>query len=427
MATKPTKLPLWDTNATNSVEPPTVYQQDGYPAGKRIPASWFNQQMNLIGQWLDALTSTAVADWKVTAKYPAVVVDNYPMFLQNPDGTVLSSINNAGADLAKVGINELRSDVIGTNTTLSTTTLALGGDDATGYRLLATDDDALAVLATPITSATTGTADVLYASGLDDFAPSVIDWISSASKWLVGGYGTFSAADRLKTFTNATADAAAGTWTEADSVAVDERFTGLAYNDNVVLMSKNDGNAYISAVPALTVFGQTATSGLDALYGAVWREADSKFYCLGIRTSDTLPVLVTFDEDGLNPAIIEVGSTKFGTISTPAGHPGAIAIDPDGGMCFTMSFDEQSFGSPVGGLWAYYYPVGAVPGTDEPQATQVATDTGDWTTNGDRRWAYGHRRLIYNTVTGQYVTSVIERQTQNLAFLATTRPLVSGI
>ena len=41
----------WDTNDTNSMEPPVAKQEDGWVAGDRPPASWINYLHRTWGQW----------------------------------------------------------------------------------------------------------------------------------------------------------------------------------------------------------------------------------------------------------------------------------------------------------------------------------------------------------------------------------------
>lgn len=54
---KPTDLPIWDTNETNAIEPPTSRQDDGWlaPVGipEKPPYQWFNWWMNNVYKWIN--------------------------------------------------------------------------------------------------------------------------------------------------------------------------------------------------------------------------------------------------------------------------------------------------------------------------------------------------------------------------------------
>jgi len=66
MATKPTSLPTWATDAGTTVEPSAGQKAAGFSVGTRPPARWWNWLMNVVYQWCNYVNEMRTGEHIVT-------------------------------------------------------------------------------------------------------------------------------------------------------------------------------------------------------------------------------------------------------------------------------------------------------------------------------------------------------------------------
>jgi hypothetical protein len=82
MATKPTKLPAWNTGLTNNSEPTSLKKIEGWVPGEDVPAQWLNWLFALIHDWIAYLNDlgsqviawTAAHTWTSSANVSLVTI-----------------------------------------------------------------------------------------------------------------------------------------------------------------------------------------------------------------------------------------------------------------------------------------------------------------------------------------------------------------
>lgn len=72
MATKPTKIPVWNTGGTNNVEPTSGEKITGWSVGQTPPSSYFNFLQKLYGEWLEYLDDLDNHNFNWTAAHTFV-------------------------------------------------------------------------------------------------------------------------------------------------------------------------------------------------------------------------------------------------------------------------------------------------------------------------------------------------------------------
>ncbi|MCK5603160.1 hypothetical protein KAR91_14860 [Candidatus Pacearchaeota archaeon] len=96
--TKPTVLPIWDTDETNSTEPSAARKLDGWlaPGGvpEKPPFENFNFWQNNVYKWMKEINERGILEWDSSTTY------DIPSYVVGSDGTTYASLSasNTGND-----------------------------------------------------------------------------------------------------------------------------------------------------------------------------------------------------------------------------------------------------------------------------------------------------------------------------------------
>lgn len=442
MTAPATTLPEWDTNSTNSVRPSSAKIADGFALGDRPPASWINWLYQQLGQWTKAFMMAARANWRVR----------------------FDTINGAASDLLYIDVDPITSveyayviqsdgDIVRIHQDGHTTdsAIAAGGTPArmyaraanAGYLLTYGDDEKLSEYTLPLSTGPTATSidisSAISVNGLEGvlhWSDRLSLWIHAVCDWSSGSGGN------IRVFTNPSAQPSLGSWTSrytqsiasgaanktwpVDIAESDERVViALAGADPDILVSTN-GTAWTAV---------DLSSDLSYIAGAVWRDADSDFWIIGIDNTGSGIELVPYEQSGgsasVGTSVPLLGSSYTqiqGWDANSGFGPGRVALDAQGGMMITsVSYEHLTNG--IGYIRAYYYPPGVSPDDSQAEDAMVANIMPTTITRTDNGVTAANPYipsplqggLVYWSQTGQFVQLIGD--SSRLPVLAYTQPL----
>lgn len=92
---KPLRLPIWNINETNNIEPDTAHKNDGWLAPAGVPEKpafqYFNDYMNLVYKWIREINTKGVIQYDTTTDYIALF-----SYCVGSDGELYQCIQNNG-------------------------------------------------------------------------------------------------------------------------------------------------------------------------------------------------------------------------------------------------------------------------------------------------------------------------------------------